>query len=224
MNTQQETFEKILTLSKNFHQAGSFSRRTFEAIIHYCEPLKISTSVETGAGKSTLLFSHLSKSHKVFAIDDGNGSLTNVIKSPLLNQSTVEIIEGPTQITLPKYNFSGKLQLALIDGPHGYPFPELEYFYIYPLLEEKALLIIDDIDIPTVYNMFQFIKADDMFELIDIVEKTAFFQRTNEPTFSPTGDGWWLQKYNEQKVDVGNSRKKFIKRFLDLGLKMAKIR
>ena len=34
---------------------------------------------------------------------------------------------------------------VLIDGPHGYPFPEIEYFYFYPRLKPGALLVVDDI-------------------------------------------------------------------------------
>lgn len=224
MYPSEESLTKILNLPETFHGAGSFSKRTLEAMINHCRSLEISASLETGSGKSTLLFSHLSQHHKVFALDNGNGSITNVLNSPLLNRDTIELIDGATQITLPNYVFKQQFQLALIDGPHGYPFCDLEYFYIYPLLQENALLIIDDIDIPTVYNMYQFIKADDMFDLIEVIDKTAFFYRTNCPTFSPIGDGWWLQKYNQEKIEVGQSKKQFIKRFLKLGLKMAEIR
>jgi hypothetical protein len=35
-----------------------------------------------------------------------------------------------------------------------------------------------------------------MFELIQVVERTAFFRRTTAPVLDPFGDGWWLQSYN----------------------------
>jgi len=41
---------------------------------------------------------------------------------------------------------------------HGYPFPEMEYYFIYPHLEENALLIVDDIHIQNIYNLFIFFK------------------------------------------------------------------
>lgn len=37
-------------------------------------------------------------------------------------------MEGPTQAPLPGHAFTHRLQLALIDGPHGCPFPNLEYY------------------------------------------------------------------------------------------------
>jgi hypothetical protein len=43
---------------------------------------------------------------------------------------------------LPQYHFT-RLQLVLIDG-YGYPFPDLQYYFLYPHLETGALLILDD--------------------------------------------------------------------------------
>ena len=129
-------------------------------------------------------------------MDAGTDSIAAVRKSPLFKAHTVEWLEGPTQITLPRYKFTAPLDFALIDGPHGYPFPQLEYYYIYQHLRPGALFLIDDIHIPTITNLFNFLKEDIMFELIETVLNTAFFRRTNAPLFSPTGDGWWLQGYN----------------------------
>ncbi len=154
---------------------------------------QIRHSVETGSGATTLLFSHLSEHHTVFAADGGSGSIANVRRSPLLRQNVVTFVEGPTQATLPRHRFAESLQLVLIDGPHGYPFPELEYYFLYPHLETGALLILDDIHIPTVHHLFRFLRRDAMFQLDEIVQTTAFFTRTNAPTFDPLGDGWWRQ-------------------------------
>jgi hypothetical protein len=90
------------------------------------------------------------------------------------------------------------LDFALIDGPHGYPFPELEYYYIYPHLRAGAWLIVDDTHIPTVARMIDVLKKDSMFHLDRFVKTTAFFQRTNAPIFPPTHDGWWTQGYNKK--------------------------
>jgi hypothetical protein len=67
----------------------------------------------------------------VFAVDAGQ-SISRVKSSPLFEADTVVFVEGPTQRTLPKFDFAEKHQLVLLDGPHGYPFPDLEYFYLYP--------------------------------------------------------------------------------------------
>ena len=114
----------------------------------------------------------------------------------MLRPNVVTFVEGPTQVTLPAHRFTEKLQLVLLDGPHAYPFPDLEYYYLYPHLDVGALFILDDIHIPTVHNLFQFLRQDAMFELDEVVERTAFFTRTNAPVFDPVGDGWQEQNYN----------------------------
>jgi hypothetical protein len=83
---------------------------------------------------------------------------------------------------------------------HAYPFPDLEYYYLYPHLETGALLILDDIHIPTVYNLFEFLRRDLMFDLQEEVGTTAFFTRTSAPTFNQFGDGWRQQKYNARRL------------------------
>jgi hypothetical protein len=45
--------------------------------------------------------------------------------------------------------------------------------------------------------MFQILKADQMWQLDAVVDQTAFLTRTDSPTVDPTGDGWWLQGYNQ---------------------------
>lgn len=191
---------RIAEVGPGLHSAGTFSPRTFEAIARAAHKHRIRNSVETGSGASTLLFSHLSEHHTVFASDGGSGSVTNVRRSPLLRQNVVTFVEGPTQATLPQRRFPEKLQLVLIDGPHGYPFPDLEYYFLFPHLEAGALLILDDIHIPTVHNLFQFLRRDAMFELDEVVRTTAFFTRTSAPTFDRWGDGWWQQNYNSRPL------------------------
>jgi hypothetical protein len=191
---------QIIEVAPGLHTAGTFSARTLGAIARAVDKLEIHNSVETGSCASTLLFSHISEHHTVFALDGGSGSVTNIRRSPLLRRDAVTFVEGPTQVTLPQHRFSEKLQLVLIDGPHGYPFPEIEYYYLYPHLETGALLILDDIHIPTVHNLFQFLRRDAMFDLEQVVRTTAFFTRTSAPTFDQFGDGWWQQKYNARPV------------------------
>ncbi|GAB4188523.1 MAG: hypothetical protein Fur006_29010 [Coleofasciculaceae cyanobacterium] len=202
---QDNILTKVLSLPGDWHKDGTLTGAALKAIFKYANQRQILHSVETGCGVSTLLLSHLSQDHKVFALAEGD-SMSAVRSSPLLNKVNVDFIEGPTQQTLPDYKFETKLQLALIDGPHGYPFPDLEYYFIYPQLEENAILILDDIHIPNLYNMFAFLKEDEMFELMEVVGTTAFFCRTNAPLLDPVADGWWLQNYNKSRFPINVSQ------------------
>ena len=191
-----DLIDKIAGLPSDWHKAGMMSPEVLRAIARHSEQIgPINQSAETGSGLTTLLFSHLSANHLVFAIDLKR-SIRQAKESPLLNPQAVTFVEGPTQVTLPNYRFSRKLQIALIDGPHGYPFPDLEYYYFYPLIETGGLLVIDDIKIPSISRMVEIVKADDMFNLLEVVGNTAIFRRSQAPLIDPKSDSWWLQGYN----------------------------
>jgi hypothetical protein len=201
--TIAELIDRISALPADWHGAGSVNTEVLRAIASHAAAVgPIEHSVETGSGKTTLLFSHLSADHRAFAIDSGD-SISQVRRSPLFRADTVTYVEGPTQVTLPPYHFADPVQIAMIDGPHAYPFPDLEYYYFYPLVAPGGLLIVDDLLIPSIGRMFEIIKADRMFELVEIVSSNmAFFRRTSAPLLDPHGDGWWLQGYNKSYYDA----------------------
>jgi len=173
---------------------------------------RIIHSAETGVGKSTLLLSHVSQHHTVFALDDtgGGNSFAKVRASALLKQEAVDFVIGPTQETLPRHKFVDPLQLVLIDGPHGYPFPELEYYFFYPHLDEDVLLIIDDIHIPTIFRLFSFLREEEMCDFLGVVSTTAFFRGNSVPLFDPLGDGWWWQTYNRKRFPIQDFSHDFV--------------
>jgi hypothetical protein len=214
----ESILEGVINLPDDLHGAGSVSASVLRGIYRYGKEMNITLSVETGCGKTTLLFSHLSRHHQVFSVDGGK-SITVVRDSPLLNKESFELIEGPTQVTLPAHKMSSAVQLAYLDGPHGFPFPDLEYYYVYPHLERNGLLIVDDIHIPTIYNLFRFLKEDEMFEELEVIDTTAFFRRTAAQRFDPYADGWWLQKYNKNRFPVPINSKLRIKSYLPKPMK-----
>jgi Methyltransferase domain len=190
---------QILEASRSIHHSGSMSPAALIGLVKHLEARKVRHSVETGAGASTLVFSHLSECHTAFTLDSDE-SMSRVLRNPLFAGQSTTFVEGPTQKTLPVHAFQWPLQAVLIDGPHAYPFPDLEYFYLYPHIEKNGLLVIDDIHIPTIQSLFRFVAQDDMFRLVEVCGKTAFLHRTGAPTFDPWGDGWWLQRFNKRTL------------------------
>lgn len=189
------------------HASGAFSTDTLCGIERHLRSMEF--SAETGCGKSTILFSNYSEHHLVFTLDDrfkeDQSSVLFYQQSPLTISDKIDAIFGPTQKTLTIHKFDKGLDLVLIDGPHGYPFPELEYFYFYPHIKTGGLLIIDDVHLPTVGRLADFVAEDDMFEFVEMIEMTALFKRTDAPMFDPFGDGWWEQKYNRRRISSKRS-------------------
>lgn len=197
MLKHRELLNEISQLPADWHGSGSMSQKILEAILFYAEQLdQVNYTAETGAGKTTLLFSNISKNHIVFALDNW-GSLSAAKSSALLLKDNIEFIEGPTQKTLPNYSFNNNFDIVLLDGPHGYPFPDLEYFYFYPHIATGGLLLMDDISIPSITRMYEILKNDEMWKFVDMIEKLAIFKRTNAPLIDPYSDSWWLQGYNK---------------------------
>lgn len=191
---------RIAEIAPGLHSAGTLSPRALERIAFHAARRPVRCSAETGCGASTLLLSHLSPRHLVFAADGGSGSVANVRRSALLRAEAVSFVEGPTQATLPSYRFDCPLQFVLLDGPHAFPFPDLEYYFLYPHLEPGALVVLDDIQIRTVHHLFRFLRRDAMFRLLETAGTTAFFERTATPVFDPFGDGWQEQRYNRAPI------------------------
>jgi Methyltransferase domain len=128
MDTTADLLTKIRALPESWHGAGtvpnSFSK-DFRSSLRLAGP---KVSVETGTGRTTLLFSHLSANHTVFCVDDrtgsnsyGSNSYGTVRESELLDLRNTKFVVGPTQITLKNYVFTEPIDLAFLDGPHGYP-------------------------------------------------------------------------------------------------------
>jgi predicted O-methyltransferase YrrM len=196
-----ELLRAVLALPGEWPFAGSLRPAVLARLVDHARARPPRHSAETGTGKSTLLLSHLCGDHTVFAIDDrGAGdSLASVQASPLLDRDAVRFVTGPSQTTLPAHRFAAPLDLVLIDGAHAFPFPHLDYYFFYPHLAQGALLIVDDIQLRAVNDLFRFLRADAMFTLLDVVRTTAFFRRSDAPTFDPLGDGWWLQGYHRAR-------------------------
>jgi predicted O-methyltransferase YrrM len=192
-----------LDVNSRAHVAGAFSTAVLRRIEQLL-PTNIQYSVETGCGKSTILFSNLSQDHTVFCLEDrehGDNSSINFFETCALTKNErVKMVLGATQKTLPFYNEFKKYDVVLIDGPHGFPFPEMEYYHFYPHLRTGGILIIDDVHIPTIGRFADILAEDAMFEPVELVSTTAVFRRTDAPTFDPTGDGWWIQNYNRRRI------------------------
>jgi Methyltransferase domain len=207
METQQMPLisDKIAALDVHSkgHVAGTFPTSVLRRLEQLL-PQNIERSVETGCGKSTILFSNISEHHTVFCLDDRSqgdqSSIAFFETCELTRNDRVHMVLGPTQKTLPVYSGFKPYDVVLIDGPHGYPFPEIEYYYFYPHLKTGGLLIVDDVHIPTIGRFADVIAEDAMFEPVELVSTTAVFRRTDAPAFDPTGDGWWEQNFNRRRI------------------------
>jgi hypothetical protein len=192
--------EILLRLAGTAHRGGAFSSEVLIAISEVLPEGPLVT-LETGCGKSTIMFSNLSVRHFVFAYDDRDApesSVGMVCSDPQFISENTVFVFGPTQRTLPSYRFPEGLQfdVILIDGPHGYPFPDLEYALLYERLKPGGILILDDVHIASIGNMYDLLREDRMYDDMGVFSTTGLLRRTALKAVPPDGDHWYEQNYN----------------------------
>ncbi|MGO4883224.1 MAG: class I SAM-dependent methyltransferase [Bryobacteraceae bacterium] len=186
---------ELIKRASEFHPWDAMSPAALGAILAR-GPFR--SSAETGCGGSTIILSHASGHHTAFAIEGENRTISALRGHRDLCGDRVTFVEGETKATLPGYKFDGQIDLALLDGPHAYPLPQLELTYLLPGIRVGGWLVIDDIQIPSVYEIFRFLRKDDALVLEEVAVRTAFFRRTHLVERGP--DGWELQGMNRHTV------------------------
>ncbi len=156
------------------------------------------SSVETGCGGSTIVLSHASENHIAFAIEGENRTITELRKQKDLRNENVTFVEGETKETLPGYRFEGEIDLVVLDGPHAYPQPQIEFAYLFPHIKLGGWLVVDDIQIPSVFELFRFLKKESSVVLEEVTVRTAFFRRIK--VVDPGPDGWATQGMNQHTI------------------------
>jgi hypothetical protein len=107
------------------------------------------------------------------AIEGKDRTITELRKQSDLRTENVTFVEGETKNILPGYQLEGEVDLVLLDGPHAYPLPRIEFAYLFPRLKLGGWLVVDDIQIPSVYE-FQFLGKESSVVLEDVVVRAAF--------------------------------------------------
>ena len=79
----------------------------------------------------------------------------------------------PRCSSLSQYWFETTLDAVLFDGPHAFPFPQIEYFFLYPMLRPDDVLVIDDLQIPSVHDPVRFRASAAMFTLEAVVHTNS---------------------------------------------------
>jgi hypothetical protein len=186
---------ELIDRASEFHAWDAMAPAALEGILKR-GPFRF--SAETGCGGSTIVFSQSSDHHTAFAIEGANLTITELRKHVDLRAERVTFVEGETKDTLPGHVFPSELDLVLLDGPHAYPMPQLEFVYLFRDLRVGGWLVIDDLQIPSVHELFRFLEREPCVVLEEVIVRTAFFRRISADPSVP--DGWPLQGMNRRPI------------------------
>jgi hypothetical protein len=109
-----------------------------------------------------------------------------------LSVSDWRCVLGPSEFTLPKYvneNPEAKSDLVLVDGGHFVHTVFCDFTYGYASLKQRGLILLDDLQMPSVAILYQCLKASRFVEEVDNAGKTAIFRKNDASRLpGPWGD------------------------------------
>jgi precorrin-6B methylase 2 len=145
-------------------------------------------TVETGCGSSTVLFAGSGAEHTVVTpVEAEHERLRLYCAERGVDASNVTFMAQPSHEAL--RHVASDIDLALLDGAHGYPYPIIDWFLIAPMLKVGGHLLIDDSFIPAVRSLVDYLDGSAAWSAPTFVdERAAVFQRLEEGM--PPFDQW----------------------------------
>jgi hypothetical protein len=128
-----------------------------------------SATLETGAGVSTLLFAASGAEHDVIApASDEFERIRVEAEGRGIDLERVRFHDGPSHEVLAALP-QRELDIALIDGAHGFPYPVLDWWLLAPCLRIGARLLVDDAFLPPVALLLDYLRYDPAWSIDEVV-------------------------------------------------------
>jgi hypothetical protein len=122
-------------------------------------------TLETGAGASTLAFALGGAEHLAVTPDAGEEERIRAQADRLgIDTSRVRFEIGPSHEVLPELQHR-PLDLVLIDGAHGFPYPVLDWWFVAPHVNIGGRVLIDDAYMPPVASLVDALRAQPAWEV-----------------------------------------------------------
>lgn len=194
--------ERILADRPCFHLGGeanwSATSDTLTAISEVARPGDV--TLETGAGASTVVFASTGAAHTAISPDSTEHELVrDYCRGIGIDDSALSFHCGLSDDVLPPLLGRDRtLSAAFIDGAHSFPFPEVDWHYISRSLKIGGALILDDITIPSVSEVFRHMRVESHWRLERILDgRAALFTLLAEPP----PELWTNQRHNSGYPD-----------------------
>lgn len=209
---EPELFEKIVRLKPPVHVPGTERRDAIRGVEgrvsfgirpslvrHILETVKADmVTIETGCGLSTVAFAAAGASHNSVSMDPIEHQLVSAVLDDLGVHNDVHFVARPSEDYLPGLD-NCKFNVALIDGSHAFPWPIIDWFWIARWLEPGGQLILDDVNIPAVKVLNEFLRADNAYEVLAARERWVAFRKISDTWIEYE---WDKQPWNTQSFKL----------------------
>lgn len=146
-------------------------------------------TLETGAGASTIVFAARGAVHEAVTPDSGEETRIRAeCDARGIDHSQLTFGIGPSQELLPRWT-PRELDLVLVDGAHGFPYPVLDWWYLAPHVKVGGQMLLDDAYLPAVASIVDFARASDAWAVEDAVSfRTARIRKLLDEPPPPDAD------------------------------------
>lgn len=149
-------------------------------------------SIETGSGLTTVLFAAAEpKSHIAVNYQEAvRERIFAELHKRGLSESLVRYVTDFSENVLPDLAKVETVDLAFIDGGHGWPTVFVDFCYMNMMLRKGGILAIDDVPAFPCGQLFLLLKHQPGWKLESIVySKTAFFRKETDARLMPDWGG-----------------------------------
>jgi Methyltransferase domain len=116
-------------------------------------------TLETGAGLSTLVLASRGAIHEAVTPSQDESERISVEAERLgISLEHVRFRIASSHEELPRWE-PRSLDLALLDGAHGFPYPILDWWYVAPHLKRGGYLLLDDAYMDAVSHVVDFLRS-----------------------------------------------------------------
>ena len=153
-----------------------------------------SLTLETGSGLSTICLAIIGSEHICISpSQDEHNRIRAYCSKHEISTERIRFIRMCSHAALPSLDTGGRgLDFALIDGDHTFPHPIVDYFYINKHLRVGGILAIDDINMPTVGILHEFLITEPAYKLVKFDGlKTGVYRKVGETSYT-----WQTQRFN----------------------------
>lgn len=151
-------------------------------------------TIETGSGLSTVLFAALRTDHICCTPGlEEKDRILDYCKAHDLPVDGLRFELGSSHESLPRLQAAGtQVDVALVDGCHGFPLPIVDWFYVGAMLRDEGVMVIDDVELPAVRTLLAFVGRDPRWRRIAGSSKWVAFERTGS---GPMVEDWTGQPF-----------------------------
>jgi hypothetical protein len=148
-------------------------------------------TLETGSGSSTIVFAAAGAEHEAVTPDAAEEArVRGECERRGISSAGVRFLIGPSHEVLPRLE-PRPLDLVLLDGAHGFPYPVLDWWYVAPHVRVGGVVLLDDAYMPPVRVVVDALREQPAWEVAAAIgQRTVAVRKLSDelPPFDWSGE------------------------------------